>query len=132
MIRCVCRTSRSTSAAYIVGNPIAFAADAEAECLFVVTDGAARRSLYVCSYHFDGDDSLEQLSWSRWDFSQGSTLIGMDVLKGVLGLVFKRADGIHLEAMTLDPAEAIPSNALLLNGAIALNGTVYLNGSITL
>lgn len=114
--------------AYIAGNPIAMACDPKAQLLFVVTDGGARRSVYVCAYHIE-DDRFVQLSWSRWDLPFGAIVVGIDVLNGIVGLVIKRTDGAYLEAMTLDPAEVVLPELILLDGTMRLDGTFYLDST---
>jgi hypothetical protein len=110
---------------YLAGSPLALVMDSNAKLLFVLTDGGARRSLYVCSYAFTRDGDPTQLSWSRWDFAIGSTLIAVNIINGALTLLFKRTDGAFLESLTLDPESVL---SLLIGDGTALGDGAY-NGS---
>lgn len=117
--------------AYLVGSPIAFAADSEASMLFVLTDtkdgNGTRRLLYVCSYSFGGR-GLEQLSWSKWQLAPGSTLVGLNILNGVLSLLVSRTGGVFLETISLDPAAYWPG--LLADGAGTGDGSYNGSGNL--
>jgi hypothetical protein len=114
---------------YLVGNPIALACDPKAQLIAVVTDGAARRSLYVCLYDIN-NGQFSQLSWSRWDFPLGTVVVGLNVLNGIIDFVLKRADGAYLESITLDPAKVIASDDVLWDGTYTLNGSFNLNARV--
>lgn len=111
---------------YIVGNPLMLASDPEAQMLAVLTDGTARRSLYVGNYQFNSEQF--QVAWSRWDFPLGSNIIGMDILNGVVSLVVLRRDGVHLETITLDPDAPTPTLLLRYDGTSAYSGAYSYTG----
>jgi hypothetical protein len=84
---------------YLAGAALQIVADETTGIIAVHTDDD-RSVLYVCNYNVEAG----QVAWGKWSLPVDSTLVGMDVLDGTLGLVISRDDGVFLETMNLDVA----------------------------
>lgn len=92
---------------YINGSVTKLAASANEDLLFVLTD-TEYTSLYVYKSLWQGSEKL-QSAWSKFTFT-GSNLriLGMGVIQSDLYLMIRRADGVYLEVMRLEPARTDP------------------------
>lgn len=86
---------------YIPGNITRMAASASEDIIICLSD-AAPNSIYAYKF-FWGDQGKLQSSWSRWVLPEGHTLLDCGFIESKLYLVSSRGDGIHLEAMNLEP-----------------------------
>lgn len=90
---------------YITGNPVKLVGDPAIGFAALLTDGAPG-SLFVYTFDIEQAASMfaqpqlqeQQSSWSRWDFP-GATILGIDMLDGVIDLVVARTGGIFLETI---------------------------------
>jgi hypothetical protein len=88
---------------YLPGKPVLMAGDSGTDFLAILTD-TDQEHLFVHTFHYEREEQF-QSSWSRWEFSPGSTLVGMDVVDGTLGMLFVRPTGIYLETLDLDEVD---------------------------
>jgi hypothetical protein len=84
---------------YLEGAALQIVADETSGFIGVHTDDD-RSVLYACNYNVEAG----QAAWGKWTLPTGSTLVGMDVLDGTLGLIISRDDGVFLETVNLDVA----------------------------
>jgi hypothetical protein len=89
---------------YITGNPVRLVGDPSIGFAALLTDSTPG-TLFVYTFDTEQGDTLsgpqlekQQSAWSRWDFP-GATILGMDMLDGVIALVVARSDGIWLESI---------------------------------
>lgn len=89
---------------YITGNPVKLVGDPSIGFAALRTDSTPG-TLFVYTFDIEQTASLtgpqlekQQSAWSRWDFP-GATILGMDMLDGVIALVVARSDGIWLESI---------------------------------
>lgn len=84
---------------YLKGSPLQIVGDATVGFLAVRTTDAAN-VLYVQQYQYD-EQRKTQEAWSRWVFEEGSSIVAMDMLDGILALVVRRDGGVYLEQIDL-------------------------------
>lgn len=88
---------------YLQGTPTAMVGDPVLEILIVLTT-AVPNQMYPYIFHYSEDQQLQMESWSTWEIDPDATILGIDMLSGVLGLVIQRADGVYLEYMDMQAA----------------------------
>lgn len=87
-------------AKYILGTPLKMAA-APNEDTLVLLSNKQRNVLYVYKYYWSGEDKL-QSSWSRWVFTEDTSILSFDFMETKLFVVASRPDGTYLEVVNLD------------------------------
>jgi hypothetical protein len=65
--------------------------------MVVLLTSAVPNQVYPYIFHYNAAQDLEMESWSTWQFDPGCTILAMDFLDGVLGLIIQRSDGVYLE-----------------------------------
>jgi hypothetical protein len=110
---------------YIAGYPKMIVGDTALGFVAVLTD-ADPTHLYTYSAHYE-DNQQFQSAWSRWEFAADSTIIGMDLVDGTLGIIFVRSDGIYLELLDLDDTSGLLLDRRLedQSGTYAANKTTW-------
>lgn len=83
---------------YIQGNPIAWAVSSQHKSVFVLTDDD-QSVLYAGKITQSRDDV--SAAWCKWQFGTNDSIIGIDVLDDVLGLVVSRDEGVFLEQINI-------------------------------
>jgi hypothetical protein len=86
---------------YLKGGVFKLAASSNEDVLLALSDQAPNE-IYVYKFYFSEEDKL-QASWSRWVFPEDVQVLNCDFIESRLYLILKRPDGIHLEAMNLEP-----------------------------
>jgi hypothetical protein len=85
---------------YLEGSPLYLVGDPILEIMFVLTS-AVPNQLYPYVFHYSEDQQIQMESWSTWVLDPGCTILALDMLDGVLGLVVQRTDGVYLEYIDL-------------------------------
>lgn len=85
---------------YILGTPLKMATAPNEDTLVLLSD-KLRNMLYVYKYYWAGEDKL-QSSWSRWVFTEDTTILSFDFMETKLFVVVSRPDGTYLEVINLD------------------------------
>jgi hypothetical protein len=81
---------------YLAGIPLQLVGDPQLEMVVLLTS-AVPNQVYPYIFHYNAAQDLEMESWSTWQFDPGCTILAMDFLDGVLGLIIQRSDGVYLE-----------------------------------
>lgn len=100
------------------------------DVLFMVTTGDRTR-IYVYKYFWFNNEKVQN-AWSYWQFDAGDTILSIDVFGSTLYALIERADGVHLEAISLndDPSLTEMGFVCHLDKRVLLSGT-YDGGSDT-
>lgn len=88
---------------FIPGDVFKIAASGTEDCLCLLTD-QKRNELFVYKFYWAENEKM-QASWSKWEFPEGVEILNADFIESTLYLVVKRADGIHLEYVDLEPGK---------------------------
>ena len=91
---------------YIPGRITKITASTNEDCLVCLSDAAPNR-LYVHKYYFTGNEKT-QSSWSYWETRPGDTILNVEFIESTLWLVVRRADGVFLERMDIEPGTVDP------------------------
>lgn len=86
---------------YIPGGVFKIAASTNEDILIALSD-KNRDTIYVHKFFYSGQEKV-QSSWSRWKFAPGDVILNAEFIESTLWLVIKRADGVYLERMDLEP-----------------------------
>lgn len=89
-----------------------------------VPGGGTRRYLYVYSFLFQGTDRAMS-SWSKWEFPNGTRILGLDMADGLLGIVRKHTDGAYLEQADLDLEPDAMEKVAYLDRRVATSSPSY-------
>jgi hypothetical protein len=81
---------------YLAGTPLQLVGDPQLELVVLLTS-AVPNQLYPYKFVYDQAQDLQMESWSTWQLDPGCTILAMDFLDGVLGLIIQRSDGVYLE-----------------------------------
>jgi hypothetical protein len=110
---------------YLAGYPVMIVGDTALGFVAVLTDDD-QTSLYTYSAHYE-DSEQYQSAWSRWEFAADSTIVGMDLVAGTLGIIFVRSDGLYLELLDLDDTAGLLLDRRLTEqeGTYAANKTTW-------
>lgn len=93
------------------------------EDLLLASSAEERNAIYVYKYFWQGDEKV-QSSWSKWTFSSGDKILGMEVYETDLYLAIQRTDGLYLEKLViknLQPDTGL-NHAVLLDRKTSLTG----------
>lgn len=88
---------------YISGSLRDITGSSHEDILVALTEGD-RNSLYVYKF-FDQNNARVQSAWSRFKFSSNDAVLGVEFIDTTLYIVVKRADGIFLDKMRLEPGK---------------------------
>jgi hypothetical protein len=93
---------------YIPSGIRGMAADVVNDAVFAYpgTNG----SVYVYKFVWQDATNKIQSAWSKWDFGAGNKVVSVAVNNAVLSLLVQRADGLHLERLSLESG-AVPVGA---------------------
>lgn len=86
---------------YILGSPLEIVGDSAENFIALLTDYDGQRHLYIFRFGQENGQRFFE-SWSRWEFQQGTRIIGITMADGVLGLIRKHAEGAYFETINLD------------------------------
>ena len=85
---------------YLAGTPLALVGDPVVEIMVVLTS-AVPNQMYPYIYHYSENQEIQMESWSTWQIEAGATILAIDFLDGVMGMLIQRADGVYFEQMDL-------------------------------
>ena len=91
---------------FIPGDVFKIAASGTEDCLCLLTD-QKRNEVFVYRFYWAENEKM-QASWSKWEFPAEVEVLNADFIESTLYLVVKRADGIHLEYIDLEPGKVEP------------------------
>lgn len=95
---------------YIEGSPLEMVGDSAEGILVLLTDANSQQNLYIFKF-FQQDGERVLSSWSRWEFADGTVIVGLALADGILGIIRKHDDGAYVETMDFDlspdPAEKV-------------------------
>lgn len=86
---------------YIPGGVFKLAASTNEDILIALSD-KARDTIFVHKFFYSGQEKV-QSSLSRWKLADGDVILNCEFIESTLWLVVKRADGVYLEKMDLEP-----------------------------
>lgn len=90
---------------YLRGQIIDMAGSSSENVLAVLASGK-RNSVWVYKFQYAEDEKV-LAGWSRWDFAEGDMILSIEFIQSALFLLIRRADGLYLERMDLDPGRTI-------------------------
>ena len=88
---------------YLAGTPLFIVGDPVLEVMVLLTS-AYPNQLYPYVFHYDEQQQLQMESWSTWEIDPGATILSIDFLDGVMGLIVQRTDGVYLEYLDFQMA----------------------------
>jgi hypothetical protein len=89
---------------YIKGSVTKLAVSSNEDVLVCLSEDE-RNSVYVYKYYYNEQEKL-QSSWSKWSFGAGDIILNTDFVESELYLVIRRADGVYIESLSIDPGAA--------------------------
>lgn len=91
---------------FIPGDVFKIASSGTEDCLALLTD-QAKNKVFIYKFYWAENEKM-QASWSHWEFPAGTEILNADFIESTMYLVVKKADGIHLEYIDLEPGKVEP------------------------
>lgn len=74
------------------------------EDILLCTAESEDTTQYTYKFFWEGNEK-KQSSWSKWIYHPDNEILGFQILKSTMYVVFLRSDGIHLEKMEMSPTD---------------------------